>query len=193
MHATQAAARQAGATYFLFMIVAITGEFFLPDLVVSGDATATARNITSAELTWRLGILLGLLTHVIFIVLAVLLYKLLSGVDKSQAMLMVAFVSIGVAVAAVPMAFWGLWLFPFGVLVMKSGFLPRLLGILLLVAGLAYLATGVTAIVLPEYRTIVSRFMMPLYFGEVPVIFWLLVKGAAVPQEARVSLPPDSG
>ena len=53
--------------------------------------------------------------------------------------------------AAVTTAFWGLWLFPFGILVIKSGFFPRILGILLLVAGFAYLTSSVTSIVLPDY------------------------------------------
>lgn len=76
-------------------------------------------------------------------------------------------------------------LFPFGILVIKSGFLPRILGMLLLVAGFAYLVTSATAIVLPAYTPLVSRTMMPLYFGEVPIIFWLLIKGAKVPQPQR--------
>ena len=212
--------------YFLFMIVAIIGEFAFPDLIVHGDATATASNIIAAEHTYRIGILLGFVTHVIFILLVVILYKLFEDVDKSQAMLLVLLVSVGVAVAlanllngfaplvllggadylsvfskpqlnslalqslgfrssgaAFPMMFWGLWLFPFGILVIKSGFLPRILGILLIVAGFAYLTSGVTSIALPEYRPIVSRFMMPLYFGEVPIVFWLLIKGATGPRQ----------
>jgi hypothetical protein len=79
-------------------------------------------------------------------------------------------------------AFWGLWLFPFGILVIKSGFFPRILGILLMVAGFAYLTSSVTSLVLPEYTRVVSRVTMPLYFGEVPIIFWLLIKGAKTPQ-----------
>lgn len=79
---------------------------------------------------------------------------------------------------AIPMTFWGLWLFPFGLLVAKSGFLPRILGILLLVAGVAYLVSGVTRIVLPGQVPVISPLLMPLYFGEVPIIFWLLFKGA---------------
>src|SRR5690348_620007 len=78
-------------------------------------------------------------------------------------------------------ALWGLWLFPFGILVIRSGFFPRILGVLLLVAGFAYLTSSVTSIVLSDYRQAVSRFMMPLYFGEVPIIFWLLSKGAKAP------------
>ncbi len=78
--------------------------------------------------------------------------------------------------------FWGLWLFPFGILVMKSGFFPRVLGILLLVAGFGYVTSSVTSIVLPAYSDVVSRAAMPLLFGEFPIIFWLLIKGAKVPQ-----------
>jgi hypothetical protein len=83
--------------------------------------------------------------------------------------------------ATVSTAFWGLWLFPFGILVIKSGFFPRILGVLLMVAGVAYLTSSVTSIVVPEYRHVVSQVMMPLYFGEVPIIFWLLIKGAKEP------------
>ena len=76
------------------------------------------------------------------------------------------------------MGFWGLWLLPFGRLVMKSGFLPRILGVLLMVAGFAYIAGSTIAILTPEYRQAAGRFLTPLYLGEVPIIFWLLLKGA---------------
>jgi hypothetical protein len=79
--------------------------------------------------------------------------------------------------------FWGLWLFPFGVLVMRSGFFPRVLGILLIVAGCAYVTSSVTSMVLPAYSHVVSQATMPLLFGEFPIIFWLLIKGAKVPSE----------
>jgi hypothetical protein len=80
--------------------------------------------------------------------------------------------------SAIVTGFWGLWLLPFGVLVIKSGFIPRILGFLLLIAGVGYLVTSVTSIALPAYQHIVSQVMMPIYFGEVPIIFWLLIKGA---------------
>ena len=47
--------------------------------------------------------------------------------------------------------FWGLWLFPFGICVMRSGFIPRILGILLMIAGCGYLASSVAELVLPQY------------------------------------------
>lgn len=85
-------------------------------------------------------------------------------------------------------AFWGLRLFPFGILVVKSRFLPAVLGVLLMVAGLAYLVTSGTALVLPGALPKVSRIMMPLYFGEIPIIFWLLIKGTNV-RTVRETLP----
>lgn len=232
MKPTKTTARWAGALYFLFMIVAIYSEFLFPKFVVPGDATATASRIADAELTYRIGILIGFATHVIFLFLVVSLYRLLRDVDESLAMLMVVLVSVGVAVAignmlnrfaplvfldgagympafskaqldalglsslrfrssgaAVPMAFWGLWLFPFGILVARSRFLPRILGILLIVAGFAYLITSAVSIALPASRRVVSQYMTPLYFGEVPIIFWLLIKGVRVPRPEVAAVP----
>ena len=106
--------------------------------------------------------------------------------------LALGFLSLNDAGNIVDSAFWGLWLFPFGILVIRSGFLPRVLGILLIVAGFAYLTISVTSIVLPAYQPIVSRVMMPLGFGELPIIFWLLIKGAKVPSHnAGLPMPAD--
>lgn len=67
------------------------------------------------------------------------------------------------------------------VVLVLPGFFPRVLGILLLVAGFGNLTSGVTSIVLPAYSHVVSQATMPLLFGEFPIIFWLLIKGARVP------------
>jgi hypothetical protein len=74
--------------------------------------------------------------------------------------------------------FWGLWLFPFGVLVIRSGFIPRFLGVLLFIAGFGYLASSFTSLLLPSYRHLVDQFAMVLTAGELPIIFWLLIWGA---------------
>jgi hypothetical protein len=73
--------------------------------------------------------------------------------------------------------FWGLWLFPLGMLVLRSGFIPRVLGVLLMVAGIGYLASSATSLVLPGYADVVGQFVAVLYFGELPFIFWLLIWG----------------
>ncbi len=77
--------------------------------------------------------------------------------------------------------FWGLWLFPFGILVIRSGFIPRFLGVLLFVAGSGYLASSFTSLLLPQYARLVDQFAMALTAGELPIIFWLLIWGAKVP------------
>ena len=81
----------------------------------------------------------------------------------------------GIQVAAI---FWGLWLFPFGVLVIRSRFIPRTLGVLLIVAGCAYLAASFTSLVLPRYANAVVQWAGILEAGELPIIFWLLIWGA---------------
>lgn len=90
--------------------------------------------------------------------------------------------------ARMRMAFWGFWLVPLGLLVIRSRFVPRLVGILLLVAGGAYIVTSFAALLYPDYRQLVTRVMMPLFFGELPVIFWLLIKGARPPQVPETGL-----
>ena len=74
--------------------------------------------------------------------------------------------------------FWGLWLFPFGILVIRSDFIPRFLGYLLFIAAFGYLASSLTSLVLPSYRHLVDQFAMVLTIAELPIIFWLLIWGA---------------
>ena len=77
--------------------------------------------------------------------------------------------------------FWGLWLFPFGLLVMRSGFIPRILGVLMIIAGAAYVVSSFTSLLLPQYVKQVSEVAMILYFGEIPIMLWLLIWGAKGP------------
>jgi hypothetical protein len=103
----------------------------------------------------------------------------LSVVDKGQldalAYLFVRLHGHGFVIAQI---FWGLWLFPFGILVIRSGFIPRFLGYLLFIAGSGYLASSFTSLILPAYRQLVDQFTMVLTAGELPIIFWLLIWGA---------------
>ena len=73
--------------------------------------------------------------------------------------------------------FWGLWLFPLGLLVYRSGFFPRILGVLLVLNGFTYPISSFTSLLLPQYETIVSRWIMPLTFGELIFMLWLLIMG----------------
>jgi hypothetical protein len=74
--------------------------------------------------------------------------------------------------------FWGLWLFPLGLLVYRSGFIPKLLGILLMAGCFAYLANSFTSLVLPSFADAVARWMDPVQLVEMVFMLWLLIRGA---------------
>jgi uncharacterized protein DUF4386 len=78
--------------------------------------------------------------------------------------------------------FFGLWLLPFGLLVIRSRFLPRVLGILLIIAAVAYVAHSVTSLLLAGHRIILYErvTMLARAAGEFPIMLWLLIKGADV-------------
>ena len=84
---------------------------------------------------------------------------------------------------------WGLWLFPLGTLVYRSRFLPRFLGVWLMINGFAYLASSVTGLLFPRYEDMVSNITFPALLGEIAFLLWLLIKGAKpqVPAVAAAS------
>jgi hypothetical protein len=188
---------------------------------VPGDATATASKVRASELLLRIGIVCDLWAAIIFIFVALTLYRLLKDVDNQQAVLMVilwlvtvpiTFVNALNRLAALMLVsgagsssglaqgqadamamlflrlynqgnilnqiFWGLWLVPFGILVFKSGFIPRILGVFLIFAAFGYVASSATTLLSPRYGRIVSGWLMLLpAVGEVSIVLWLLVKG----------------
>lgn len=74
--------------------------------------------------------------------------------------------------------FWGLWLLPFGLLVYKSVFIPRILGIFLILNGIAYIIHSFTTLLLPDYQATVRLFAFPFWIlGEISIMLWLLIKG----------------
>ena len=77
--------------------------------------------------------------------------------------------------------FWGLWLFPLGLLVYRSRFLPRFLGVWLALAGFAWVILSLTGILLPQVQDKVDAYSQPALFGELAFMFWLLIKGAKPP------------
>jgi hypothetical protein len=83
--------------------------------------------------------------------------------------------------------FYGLWLFPLGILTYRSHFLPRFLGVWLVINGFTYLVLCFTGLVLPQYENKLSNIAFPFLTGEVAFMFWLLIKGAK-PQAPAVAL-----
>jgi len=76
---------------------------------------------------------------------------------------------------------WGLWLFPMGALVYKSRFLPRFIGVWLIVNGVAYVVLSFTGLFFPDYQDKVFTFSQPALFGELAIMLWLVIKGANPP------------
>src|SRR5229473_2803818 len=72
--------------------------------------------------------------------------------------------------------FWGLWLFPFGLLVFRSGFLPRFIGVWLMINCFGYVALCVIALLARDYYDVAFRWAQPILFGELAIMLWLLIK-----------------
>jgi hypothetical protein len=78
--------------------------------------------------------------------------------------------------------FWGLCFIPFGMLAYKSGFIPRILAILLIISGIGYIMDSCTFILLqrPDYL-MVQPFVRLTLMGFLLTMLWLLIKGVKVP------------
>jgi hypothetical protein len=76
--------------------------------------------------------------------------------------------------------FWGLWLIPLGILVYKSGFVPKVLGILLVVGCFGHLIIFVSTFLFPDFSTILTPIGETVTIGELPIFLWLLIKDAKV-------------
>jgi len=77
--------------------------------------------------------------------------------------------------------FFGLWLVPLALLVYRSRFLPRFLGVWLAIDGLARVILSLTGVLLSQYYDKVFPYCQPASFGEVALMLWLLIKGARPP------------
>lgn len=77
--------------------------------------------------------------------------------------------------------FWGLWLLPFGYLVFKSGFLPKVLGVLLMLGCFSYLIDYFGRMLFP-HNTIPRFVMLPASLGEIGICLWLLIVGVSKPK-----------
>jgi hypothetical protein len=222
MNSTKKAARVAGLLYLVNAATGFFGIVYVPGrLIVSGNAAATANNVLASERLFRLGIVSELICAAEYVFVLWALYRLLAGVNKTHASLMVILGLVFIPIMCVNVAYeiaaltlvrgadflsafsksqqeamamlfldlrsygyivgwiFGLWLFPFGLLVYRSGFLPRILGVLLIAAGVSYMADSLTPLLLPNYTNIVGRIAsIPLSLGEPAIILWLLIRGA---------------
>lgn len=79
--------------------------------------------------------------------------------------------SYGVFIAQI---FWGIWLFPMGYLAYKSGFIPKIIGVLLMIACFGYLIDSLVVFLHLDLGFVLSDFT---FVGEVAILLWLIIKG----------------
>ena len=100
------------------------------------------------------------------------------------AMLFIQLHGNGQQVAAV---FWGLWLFPLGLLIWRCGFIPRLVGVCVMASGVGYLVGSVASLLVPALQPLVGDLPLILGVGEPILILWLLVFGARAIQRPSLA------
>ena len=103
----------------------------------------------------------------------------LSVFDKPQRdALAMLFLNLHHQLDLASLTFGGLWLLPFGLLVYRSRFLPRFLGVWLTLAGFAWLAFSLTSLLFPAYGDKAFSITQPIAMGEVATMLWLVIMGA---------------
>lgn len=97
---------------------------------------------------------------------------------------------------SIGLIFFGLSLFVLGYLVFKSSYLPKILGVLLIVAGTGYLIDSFASLLLPNYGDFETIFalvvFLPAFIGELSMALWLLLKGINIPALKNRALKPAS-
>ena len=221
MEPKKSTARLAGLLYFLLSIQAPIALLYVPShIIVKDNAAATTNNILSHEFLYRLSIVSQLISAVIFLYLAFVLYRLFKKVNYIQSALLVAFVLAQVIITfvfetfnftslmiakgeilqstppdqkqslamlfikihgyglSIQEIFWGLWLLPFGLLVYKSGFIPKILAFCLIFGCVCWVTDSISFLLFPAFNALANSIIMKVsWIGEMPILFWLLIKG----------------
>ncbi|MBI0583129.1 MAG: DUF4386 domain-containing protein [Methanomassiliicoccus sp.] len=220
LNSMQKVARLAGLFYLVFILTFVLAAYIRSRIIVFGDATATAQNITANELLFRVGFVTELVSALFFVLAAWALYVLLKPVNKDLALLFLLLNLSGVVIecinmlnlfAALPLLsgadyltvipadqlqaqalfylglysngiiiaqlFFGTWLLPLGYLVYRSGFLPRPLGILLIVDFISVMIWFLQFFLLPGADVISYPGLAVSFIAEVSLTLWLLIKG----------------
>ena len=199
--------------YPIWMIVGMFSIMYVSSvIIVPGNMQATSNNLTSNEFFFRVGIVGSLLTNIITIFAALLLYKLFEPVDKHHSVLMVVLVLISVPIAMlndlnnlaalnsaknlaqmsfflnlqsqgvlIASIFFGLWLFPLGYLIYKSGYFPKIIGVCVLIGGIGYTVGSFLGLLMPNLTGLLSILQL-MTFGEIIFLGWLVIKGAKLPK-----------
>jgi hypothetical protein len=212
-------ARIGGALYLVIIVAGIVGPLVTRELlIVPHDAVATAHNIASSPELWRLGITLDLVAQLCDVPVMLILFLLLSPVNKNVALLALLFNVVqtstlvanqltlvaaqllspdqpalaDVALRAysfgepIGLVFFGFTCMLEGYLIRHSGYLPWILGLLMQIAGVAYVANTFLLLLAPGVASII--FLIPTVVAELSLALWLVVKGVDVTKFREVSV-----
>jgi uncharacterized protein DUF4386 len=211
-------ARIAGALYLVIIVAGIVGPLLTRELlIVPHDPVATAHNIASSPELWRLGITLDLVAQLCDVPVMLILFLLLSPVNRNVALLALLFNVVqtstlvanqltlvaaqllspdqpalaDVALRAysygepLGLVFFGFTCILEGYLIRHSGYLPWILGVLMQIAGLAYVANTFLLLLAPGVASIL--FLIPTVVAELSLALWLVVKGVNVTKFQKVT------
>ena len=162
-------ARMTGALYLLYFLTAILAQFLV------GRGLAVSGNVTNVIAT------------VCYLVVTLLFYGLFKPVSISLSLVAALFSLAGCVVMALglfhlgsspisPLLFFGPFCLLIGYLILRSSFLPRVLGVLMMFAGLGWLAFLLPAV--PHYLSIAIEVLG--FLAELSLCLWLLVMGVNV-------------
>ena len=189
-----------------FIIMLPLGLFGIPlysNLIVPGDAATTTNNIMANLLLFRMGIASYLIVLILDVVVALLLYVVLKPVNKNLALLQMWLRLIYTAIAGISLfalvllfinaysygiliayIFFISHIFVLGYLVFKSGYIPRSLGVFLIIASFSYIILSYGDFLLPKewYDALLMIAVLPATFAEISLGIWLLLKGAKIPE-----------
>lgn len=212
-------ARLAGIAMLLSIVFGGLGEAYLPNqILVRGDAAATAANILNHPTLFRLTFAAYLVEGICDITLAFLFYALLRPVNRDLALLSAFFgiaamityavaqssfyasslvlgesnglmafsveqrnglallaIRISSTIAGLFLALYGIASMLRGHLIMRSGYLPKLLGVLLMIGGAGFFLRTATLLVAPAYSS--TRLLYPMAVAGIPLMLWLLFRG----------------
>ncbi len=195
------AAILAGIGFLIMLPLGLFGMPLYSNLIVSGDASATVNNILANLLLFRMGIASYLIILILDVVVALGLYVVLKPVNKNLASLqmwcrLIYTAIAGISLLALVLLFINAYnygqliaylffiphIFILGYLVFKSGYLPRSLGVLLIIASFSYLLLLYGDFLLPQSwpEAVILIAMLLATVGEISLGIWLLLKASEV-------------
>lgn len=196
--------------YPIWIAISIFSIAYVPTLIFEkGDVLKTAANLADHEMLFRFSIIGSIATAILMVYVSFYLYLLFEFINSNRAKLMLIlallsipfmafdlfkilavgsndedvvynYLSIQRTAQTVAEVFWGLWLFPLGMLVLESKYFPKILGYALIASCFGYLFGVIIKVVFPQASDLLVIADV-LAFGELVFALWFVFKGIKIP------------